>query len=403
MNNIEELVEIIRDLGGKATFEEICFLYQNKYKDSLTQSQRTTIAKTLQDNNKYVAYNSDYSKWEIVSDNKIHNKTGHKYLHVSDDIFFDSNKDVMKIIFNQLVNPYQAFYKIDGTEDYAWFPKFNNDKNGYKNKLESNGTIWTEKIDSAKSKEDNSLQHYKRYAFSTEKNKQGIYKKRFTGVFKHVKTELDGTRIYKMIDDKVEIKNPINSINRNILFCNIAYMKEYKGITDADKPNNGGRYVGDTGSAGEQYNFLNRSDGYTIGFAEPGFTAGGYEKGKQKQIHIEKINKIAADKDQISNVMVIMCAKSPIINKTVIVGWYDNATVYRNVSYQTLENGEKIWQTIKCKNEDAHLISEEDRTFNIPRAATDGIGLGQSNYWYADTKEAQDFKNKVIEYIDKIR
>ena len=189
----------------------------------------------------------------------------------------------------------------------------------------------------------------------------------------------------------------------NILFCNIAYMKEYKGITDVDKPNNGGRYVGDTGSAGEQYNFLNRSDGYTIGFAEPGFTAGGYEKGKQRQIHIEKINEIATDKDQISNVMVIMCAKSPIINKTVIVGWYDNATVYRNVSYQTLENGEKIWQTIKCKNEDAHLISEEDRTFIIPRAATDGIGLGQSNYWYADTKEAQDFKNKVIEYIDKIR
>lgn len=34
-----------------------------------------------------------------------------------------------------------------------------------------------------------------------------------------------------------------------ILFCNIAWMKYYNGITDDDKPENGGSWVKENGNA----------------------------------------------------------------------------------------------------------------------------------------------------------
>ena len=37
----------------------------------------------------------------------------------------------------------------------------------------------------------------------------------------------------------------------NMVFFNIAYMKEYKGITSDDIPYNGGKYVGETGDAAD--------------------------------------------------------------------------------------------------------------------------------------------------------
>lgn len=41
-----------------------------------------------------------------------------------------------------------------------------------------------------------------------------------------------------------------------ILFCNIAWMKEYRGNEDGkDTPLNGGSYVDETGDAHEKYNF----------------------------------------------------------------------------------------------------------------------------------------------------
>ena len=41
-----------------------------------------------------------------------------------------------------------------------------------------------------------------------------------------------------------------------ILFCNIAWMKEYRGNEDGkDIPLNGGSFVDETGDAHEKYNF----------------------------------------------------------------------------------------------------------------------------------------------------
>ena len=59
-----------------------------------------------------------------------------------------------------------------------------------------------------------------------------------------------------------------------ILFCNIAWMKEYRGNEDGkDTPLNGGSYVDETGDAHEKYNFtpvnMEGKEGlYCLGFFE---------------------------------------------------------------------------------------------------------------------------------------
>ena len=40
-----------------------------------------------------------------------------------------------------------------------------------------------------------------------------------------------------------------------VIFCNIAWMEYYMGITDSDKPHNGGSWVGESNDAMESRNF----------------------------------------------------------------------------------------------------------------------------------------------------
>ena len=71
-----------------------------------------------------------------------------------------------------------------------------------------------------------------------------------------------------------------------IIFARIADMKFYKGITDTDKPVNGGSYVKDTNYAHECYNFdpviLEDNKEYCLGFTQ-------LLGGKDPQLHIERI------------------------------------------------------------------------------------------------------------------
>lgn len=195
---------------------------------------------------------------------------------------------------------------------------------------------------------------------------------------------------------------PLISKTPNMVFFNIAYMKEYKGITEDDVPYNGGSYVGETGNAGEKFNFLPYDEEYVYGFMEPGFTKGGWKEGSQKELHIENIDASCRHDDHIDNVIVVMCANSPIVNKTVIVGWYDSATVYRTVKMFDF-GGQRRWMICKCRIEDAHLVKEKDRNFEIPRAARDGTGFGQANFWYANREKDYDFRLQVLDYISGMR
>lgn len=181
-----------------------------------------------------------------------------------------------------------------------------------------------------------------------------------------------------------------------LIVCRVAYMKYYNGITEEDKPVNGGSYVAITSDAGEKYNFHCHEDGNCYIFVEtkykPGHTA---EEEYAKSIAIEQIDSSYKNKESIENVRVVLMAFSPILRKNVVVGWYDNVTIYRN----RIIEPDKTYM-MKCSYADAHLIPEAERIFEVPGARGNPYGIGQNNFWYIQkVTAARDYEDKLVKYI----
>lgn len=180
-----------------------------------------------------------------------------------------------------------------------------------------------------------------------------------------------------------------------ILFCNVAYMQYYDFDLIKETPKHGGQYVADTGDAFEKHNFHICEDGQIRGFVETKYRDS-YSSGKQpNQIRIENIDAHYKNADKIDGVTVIFCAHSDTLKKSVIIGWYKNATVYRK---RPEYNGRQY--NIECSSENAFLLDEDSRTFVVPRAAQDGFGFGQANVWYAKEEQASAFVASVFKYIE---
>lgn len=184
-----------------------------------------------------------------------------------------------------------------------------------------------------------------------------------------------------------------------VLFCNIAYMNQYLGRTEEDIPRNGGSWVTENQDAHEKWNFLNYN-GYCYGFV----------MNKGNQFHIERIDDTVGNSAAIDDVTVVWCASKEDEegNDTVIVGWYEKATVYREyqMSIATAISGLDRDYFVKAKSEDCYLLPENLRNFTIERAARagKGRGFGQSNVWYADSAYAQkDLIPRVLSYFEQMK
>ena len=98
-----------------------------------------------------------------------------------------------------------------------------------------------------------------------------------------------------------------------ILFCNIAWMKEYRGNEDGnDTPLNGGSYVDETGDAHEKYNFFpihfeGDEDSYCLGF----FETKSHNGKDVNQMHIENIAgcELCKKEESVEDVLVVYCAQ----------------------------------------------------------------------------------------------
>lgn len=203
-----------------------------------------------------------------------------------------------------------------------------------------------------------------------------------------------------------------------ILFCNIAWMKYYKGkVYGIDEPDGGGSYVEETGEAGESYNFdpvrLSKEDSgyedgeYCLGFVETKTTNGM----TANQLNIEKIDECQGLKNsaEAEDVLVVYCAKFPdsSANETYVVGWYKHATVYRNYAQKSFENGIQCYNAI-AKKEDCVLLPKGARRkqdWKVNRK-TKGVayGFGQSNVWYAtdsdNPKLLDEFLKRITDNIE---
>lgn len=196
-----------------------------------------------------------------------------------------------------------------------------------------------------------------------------------------------------------------------ILFCNIAWMKEYRGNEDGnDTPLNGGSYVDETGDAHEKYNFFpihfeGEEDSYCLGF----FETKSHNGKDVNQMHIENIAgcELCKKEESVEDVLVVYCAKHPAHNFTTVVGWYKHATVFRH--YQEIEFGEGDFQSYNAiaKTKDCVLLPTSARSkilqWKVPRK-TGGCayGFGRANVWYAseDDKGLKEFLEWLSSQIE---
>lgn len=181
-----------------------------------------------------------------------------------------------------------------------------------------------------------------------------------------------------------------------LLFCKIGWMENYRGLNGHDRIQGGGSYVKENGMGHEICNFVPDEHGYLYGYVQP--TA--------ETINLKRLD---ADNDgvSVSGVTVVWVAthqtqKGSLGSK--IVGWYHNATVFsefqpfKPIPAIHKENGLSRY-IIKAPADQAVLLSIDARVMNVPRAQEQKGFFGQSNVWYADTENVQDFVQKVSQYI----
>lgn len=195
-----------------------------------------------------------------------------------------------------------------------------------------------------------------------------------------------------------------------VLFCKVASMKYYKGTCDEDTPMNGGSYVTENGTGLEEYNFYpflaKDKKMYCFGFVETTSRLG-----IQKNLCIERIDGCEQDgkNDVVENILVIWCATTDR-NETSVVGWYNNANVYRK--YQKMELDVQTINKIGIDNQKYNVMAYAKNVVLLPRDTRDKwiwsiplsnknhcYGFGKSLIWYARETEAQPFVSRLFENI----
>lgn len=377
MNNTTKITEILNQYTSGLSIFDLAQEYSCRYHIANDQYFRNLIKKTLEIHSGQFRFNKLTMQWEVTKSN---------YLYVKDNRKFSKIREAMLCVFGKKVNSGSAYFSVDDTHS-AWFPQFGN--SDWENALSDDQRYWYERPRAdADYTPDNKL----RYTFAHEKNGY-----RFTGLFRFVELKEDRTRVYEQIDDKVLVPTPI----RPMLVCRITWMKGYRGITDQDAPVGGGSFVDENNDAYEKYNFLPQSDGLVHGFVETkSHKIDKTGRTQSNSIHIENLDVSANACDTVDNVRVVFVSYNPNIGKTVIVGWYDNATVYRN---RFEYNG--IYTTMTCKANNAHLIPVENRNFEIPKAGKEtDFGIGQSNVWYIQNFDvAKDLESNINTYLDSLK
>ncbi|CAC9618430.1 hypothetical protein [uncultured Gammaproteobacteria bacterium] len=165
-----------------------------------------------------------------------------------------------------------------------------------------------------------------------------------------------------MEKENIEKKNM-----EKVLFCRIASMKFYQDIK-GDIPQGGGSSDKEGNPPPhERFNFKDR-DGVIKGFVQSGNKL-------TRSMNLSKIDSAAPnDVESIESVLVIFVAKG------CIVGYYKDATVYRSIQDKKhYDQGDFKAYNIEVESQRAVLLSEESRTYEIPRGKG---GMGQSNVCY---------------------
>jgi len=183
---------------------------------------------------------------------------------------------------------------------------------------------------------------------------------------------------------------------KKYIFCNIGWMNKYQGLDSNDTIVNGGQFVDENLYGHEIFNFTKDLNGYYYGYVEPGRL-----KSKEaKNIAIERLKNTL--NDYANGITVIWVARPPKSKGLYIVGWYENATIYKSEQFNknTVRRymNKSVGYYVKSKN--VMLLKSSERTLNINEVAAGRVG--RSNIWYAE-KENKEFFKRISKYMsDKI-
>lgn len=188
-----------------------------------------------------------------------------------------------------------------------------------------------------------------------------------------------------------------------VLLARVGFMKFYQGSKPGDeKPIGGGSFNAEK-IGHEVYNFLD-INGMMYGYFQPHMKPG-------EEINLGRIEQGFAD-DEIDNVLVIWFATNPIDKGQVVIGWYNNATVFRYIqSPNALPLRGNYNYNIKACAKDCVLLPISKRKFPVGHdiKGTKKGNPGQANAFYVlnDQGQAKDLRNpnnawitKLIEYVE---
>lgn len=173
-----------------------------------------------------------------------------------------------------------------------------------------------------------------------------------------------------------------------LLVCNIGWMSQYEGLEGKpDKIVGGGEFVKKYKRGHEVCNFLPCGDGNVYGHVET------IKKDQDRQIKIENLRPRPGDfkAGTLSGVDVIWVATNPDEGGRRVVGWYRDATVYRDrqdfpKSLLTRQHKrDKIDSyRVRAARENATLLPLKERSSPVLRLGIGKGWIGEANWWFPE-------------------
>lgn len=182
-----------------------------------------------------------------------------------------------------------------------------------------------------------------------------------------------------------------------MIFLRITWMTRYQGLS-GDAVVNGGRFIRDNGFGHEIFNFQ-PFQGTMYGYVQP---PGRRERFSDARIDLRRFRANATD-NSVPGLLAVWVATSPTGDGAFIVGWYENATVFRDwqnppAGSARTHDGTDCGYYVTAKSEDVVRVPPDERVFHVPQQQKGGFG--QSNIWYADdTEQHRQFREEVLRYV----
>jgi hypothetical protein len=156
-------------------------------------------------------------------------------------------------------------------------------------------------------------------------------------------------------------------------------MRDYQGDRKGDKLIATHRYVQEHGAGFESLNFY-PTEGVCYGFMPL------WRNGEHLRLNLKNLGAQPNDYS-VEDVFVVWTARHPD-GRSLIVGWYDHATAYAEARNRPsfpsdLVSTPEIRYWIEAPVEHCHVISEDERSFEIPRLKRGYPG--QSAVWYGES------------------